>query len=238
METQNLLYKKEVQINDDIKIIIPTVGQILENEDSYYTMVTTLTSMPIDLMVQLDDMGIDFSQIDEYDLFLLLFGSLKSMDTSLVFGELDLSDFELCVNQENGMVVLRDETNDITIDKAIHDMIARTLRLINNIEKNNRKPGNDDAKKYMIERARAKQRRSKNKKEVSQTESQIVALVNTEQFKYNFNEVLDLTIYQFNESVKQVVKKINYDNLMHGVYVGMIDSKNLNPDDLNWLSNK
>ena len=40
MATLNLLYKQEYAINEHIKIQIPTVGEVLDNEDDYYTMVT------------------------------------------------------------------------------------------------------------------------------------------------------------------------------------------------------
>lgn len=63
-------------------------------------------------------------------------------------------------------------------------------------------------------------------------------MVNTQQFKYTFEGVRDLTIYQFNESVKQVIKKVDYENKMFGVYTGNLDVKKLSQDDLNWLTNK
>lgn len=83
-----------------------------------------------------------------------------------------------------------------------------------------------------------KMRRRKNRVEDSQLEDIIVAMVNTEQFHYGFEDVLDLTIYQFNESVQQVIKKIDFDNKMHGIYAGTISAKDLNQNDLNWLSHK
>ena len=90
MPTRHLLYQKDIPINDYIRVMIPTVGEVLENEDSYYSMVSMLTAMPIDMMVQLDDIGIDFTTINEWELFLLLFNSLKEQDTSLIFGDFDL----------------------------------------------------------------------------------------------------------------------------------------------------
>ena len=36
MATINLLYKKEYAINDSVRVRIPTVGEILDNEDRYY----------------------------------------------------------------------------------------------------------------------------------------------------------------------------------------------------------
>ena len=66
MATQNLLYKTEYKINEFIQVRIPTVGDVLDHEDDYYSMVSMLTAMPIDMMVQLDDIGIDFTKINEY----------------------------------------------------------------------------------------------------------------------------------------------------------------------------
>lgn len=210
----------------------------MECEDEYYQQVHLLTAMPIDLMVHLDDIGIDFAEINEYELFLILFYVLRDSDMSMVFGDLDLSKFEFIENKENGLVVLKDEESGIVIDKAIHGKIADTLRKMHHLKKDVRKPGNDEAKKWMIERARKKMMRNKNKVEDSQIEELIVALVNTEQFKYKFNEVLGLTIYQFNESVSQIINKIDYDNKMRGVYAGTISAKDLSQKDFNWLSHK
>lgn len=60
-------------------------------------------------------------------------------------------------------------------------------------------------------------------------------MVNTEQFSYDFEGVRNMTIYQFNESVQQVVKKINFDNRMHGIYSGTVSAKDLSETDLNWM---
>ena len=103
---------------------MPTVGQILADEDAYFSIVTTVTATPSDFMVQLDDIGIDFSSISSFELFLLLFRSLQESDTSLVFGDLDLSKFKPAINDQNGMVVLLDSENGIVIDRAIHDLIC------------------------------------------------------------------------------------------------------------------
>ena len=64
MSVQHLLYCNSYTVNDSIHISIPTVGQVLDNEDSYYNLVSAITAMPIDFMVQLDDLGIDFTTIN------------------------------------------------------------------------------------------------------------------------------------------------------------------------------
>lgn len=197
-----------------------------------------ITATPYDYMVQLDDLGIDFTTISSFELFLLLFQAMQKMDTSLIFKDLNLQNFKTAMNEQNGTLVLIDEENDITIDKAVHDQIARLLRKINHLEKNDKHPGNKEAMKFMIERARVKQKRAARKKRESQLEDLIIALVNTEQYKYDYRTTLDLTVYQFNKCVHQVVKKINYDNTMIGCYAGTVNVKELTQDDLNWLSTK
>jgi len=235
---RSLLYKTQHNINDGVYVRIPTVGEVLDHEEEYYTLVSMLTSDPIDMMAPLDDAGIDFTTINDYDLFLLLFTSMREQDTSLIFGELDLSCFRTMINEQNGMVVLRDEQHDIVIDRMTHNRIAACLREIHGIERNLKTPANEEAKRYMIERARVKARRHKGKESVSQLEPLIVAMVNTEQFRYGYAEVRDLSIYQFNRSVRQIINKVEYEHRMHGVYAGTVSIKDLSPKDLDWISGK
>lgn len=233
---KSLLYARSYPVNDKISIRIPTVGEILENEVAYNSILSCVISTPYDFMVYLDDMGIDFEKLTEYDLFLLLFPSLQSADTSIVFGDLDLSKFSPAVNEKNGQVILLNAEDDIVIDRGVHDLICQAIRKINHLEKVTRRPGNSEAKKYMIERARIKlQRAARRKRETSELEKLIVALVNTEEFKYGYQEVLDLTIYQFRASVDQIIHKIHFNNTMIGVFAGTVKAKELPQEDLTWI---
>lgn len=237
MKIQNILYANSYRINDKISVVIPTVGDILDDEDSYYGAVAMVTATPYEMMVQLDDAGIDFTSITEYELFHLMFNGLKGSDTSRLFGDLDLSKFRTSLNSNN-RVVLFDKDNDIVIDEAIYRDIASALRKINFIDKVNKKPANDAAKSYMIERARVKQKRAARLGYKSQLEEHIIAMVNTEQYKYDYEGTRNLSIYQFNTCVHQVVKKVNYDHTIAGCYAGTIDIKKINQNELNWLSQK
>lgn len=238
MATLNLLYEHEYIINDKIKVVIPTVGQVLDNEDEYYSMVTAFTAMPIDLMVQLDDMKIDFEQITDYDLFIILFNGLRLQNVGLILKDIDFSKFILDIDEEKQELFLIDEENNIKIDRSVYLQISAVLRKIHNIKKNIRKPGNKDARDYMLKRAREKMKRAKNRKTESQTESLIVALVNAPEFKYDYQTVRDLTIYQFNKSLYQIVNRVDYNNRMVGIYTGNINPKDMSQDDLNWLTTK
>lgn len=231
----SILYKTEYKINDYITLKIPTVGDVIDHEDIYYDSVSWITATPFDMMAQLDDMNIDFTQITDWDLFCILFSELQTRDLSLIFKDIQLSDFTMAVNKQNGLIVFVNQSTGAVIDRAIHHEICKFLRTILCFEKNEKRPANEDAKKFMIERAKRKLRR-RPKGNKSLLEDQIVALVNTPGFPYDYQSTLGLTIYQFNMSLRQVVKKDAYDKLMTGCYAGTININDLNPDELNWIN--
>lgn len=88
-------------INEFISIKQPTLGQICEYGDrSYYRMVYTLCSVGADLKWQLDDIGIDYTQIQDFDLFcLMLSKDYNAEKTKILFGDcLDFSKMHLLHN--------------------------------------------------------------------------------------------------------------------------------------------
>lgn len=231
-----MLYAREHKINDFISIKIPLVGDVLDNEDLYFEIVCAIIGTPYDMMVQLDDIGIDFTKINDFELFCLTFSRLQDLDTSLVFGDLDLKGFHPAVNKQNGNVVLWNKSSGATIDLAIHREIAEFVRRMLHMERKVKRPGNEEARAYMIERARVKQKRMRRKHVAkSQIEDFIIALVNTSEFSYNFETVRDLTIYQFYASLHQISHKIRYDNSMVGYYAGTIKFEDLPERDRSWI---
>lgn len=233
----SLLYCKTHKITDKISVRVPTVRDILDNEDEYYSAVALFVSTPYDMMAQLDSVGIDFTEINDWDLFCLMFRELQRRDLSLIFDDLDLSKFIIKSNEKNGEIIFVNEELDIVIDRGIHTQITNFLRDVLNIERHDKKPANEEAKKYMIERARKKLRRQKRNKTEHQLEHFIISLVNTAEFSYDYQSVLDLTIYQFNVSLRQIIKKVKFDKLMIGCYAGTVNTKTIDPSELVWISN-
>lgn len=233
------LYATRIPISQGIEIVVPTVGTILENQEEYFDIIYTIISTPYDMMVQLDDAGIDFTSINDFDLFCLLFGKLKKMDTSLVFGELDISGFQHAVSDGTGEVVLIDEETNITIDRIVHNSMCEAIRDMLKLEKNNKRPANEEAKIYELKKARKKiERLKKNrdkKRGLSQLEKHIVSLVNTSEFPYDYESVRGLTIMQFYASLSQVIKKVKYDKTMVGYFAGTVDLDSLPIAERTWV---
>lgn len=235
----SLLNATSVEIVPNLFLRIPTVGEILEDEDKYYGIVSSLTASPFQYMVQLDDMGIDYTQITDYQLFMMLFPIYAQSDLSLIFGDLDTSDFNVYVNQQDNSQVIYSPKNNIVIDELVYNDLANTIRKINLFEKVKSKPGNESARKYLLEKERKKQKRNAKKPKEPYLEKLVIALVNTSEFPYNYETCMDLSIYKFNQSFKQIQQKITFDNTMIGVYAGTVDtSKMTNKDSLSWISSK
>ena len=108
--------------------------------------------------------------------------------------------------------------------------------------KNERRPANEEAKRFMIETERRRQKRALKKQEKSSgklstpLELLIISLVNTAEFSYTFETVLDLTLYQFHASLRQIGNKIRFDNLMIGCYAGTVKTDDLSHEELSWLA--
>lgn len=238
MENKNSWLKlSSVQIPDTKLLIrIPTVGEILDDEQHYYSLISSLTATPYQYMVQLDDLGIDFRQVTDYQLFMMLFPSFVRSDINILFGDTDLSDIQIQKNNQNGTLILYSQKNNLVIDEYIYSQLVEVIRKINNLVKENRKSGNDEAKEFRIKLERKRQKRNANKPYEPYLEKIVVALVNRPEFKYNYETVEDLTIYQFNQSFEQIKTSINFDNTMIGVYAGTIDTSKLKDRScLSWL---
>lgn len=241
MENKSLLCSDSVEIIPGIKIRIPTVREVLNDEDTYSNIVSLTTAVPYQYMVFLDDIGIDFTTITDYDLFLLLFPVYQKEDLSIVFGDLDLKNFVRTTNPQNGTLILYNPMNNLIIDELVYNLISNTMLKINQTEKIRNKMGNEKAKEYALERERKKllrrARRRKNKPEESQFEKLVVAMVNRKDFKYNYETVMDLSIYRFYKSVNQIQQNITFENTMSGVYSGTIDTTKIaDKSCLSWIA--
>ena len=130
---KSLLKLSSVDILPNLSIRIPTVEEILEDEFSYYNIILSLTASPFQYMVQLDNIGIDFTTISDYQLFMMLFTVYAKSDLSIIFGDLDTSDF--IVQGEGNCEFLFSHKNKLEINEDVYHNIVNTIRKINLLEK-------------------------------------------------------------------------------------------------------
>lgn len=93
-------------------------------------------------------------------------------------------------------------------------------------------------RKYIIERQRLKNKRKlQNQKNIHESEldSIILYLVNDNNFKYNFNTVNEISIYDLYMSFTQICKNAEISGLTTGIYSGNVDISKLDKKLLNRL---
>ena len=245
MENRSLLNQSSVQITDRLSLRIPTVGEILEKETTYFSLVSIMTSTPFQYMVQLDDIGIDYTKITDYEMFQLFFPMYAQYDISIIFGNLDISDIAMYHDNDTNLNVLYSKKSDIKIDEFVYVQMAKAMRQVNMLKYERKKPKGEHTKKYLLDKERRhleNLERIRKKKGIeykqSELEKLVVALVNNNNFKYDYNSVQALSIYNFYQSFQQIQHEINFNNVMRGVYAGTVDTSKLQDRScLSWIKN-
>lgn len=124
-----LYFGDDYVINDKLKIKQPTIGEIVDfGEAQYFSVVHTITAIPSDMKSQLWDLGLDWTELDDFELFIMLAPTLSTDKTRLLFGDLDFTKLKPYRNRENGDIVLADLESGVKIDKLVYLRIVNYLR--------------------------------------------------------------------------------------------------------------
>ena len=242
----SLLNETEYQINDKVTVLIPTLGEYRDKKkrEQYDSLMELFMTTPSNYMLQLHKLGRDFREISEYVFFLELFygkyylSEKDKPDSTIMFKGIDFS--KLHFSEDNGKTVLVDDNEEVVIDEYAYIQIGLLICELFNTKKYRKNPANDVAYEYFLELEEEHQRNAKRikRKEQNEFDELIIALVCDTGFPYDFKSVNELTMYDFYCCVKQVIKRVNYNNLMRGVYSGFgsVDIKKVKKSELNYLS--
>ena len=240
MNELSLLFGDTYKINQVISIRQPTFEELKKYDDvKYLNMVKTLCSTPSDCMALLDDIGLDFEQISDFDLFAMLSQSFTVDDTRILFGDdLDFSQLKLKYDdeiQENVLYGITSEGKFIKIDSYTYMLIVDFLRDCHGLTPNRTEAGNEFTKQWMIQDQRDEIERNKNIKQKSFFKDIIPKMVCTAGFPYDYKTVQDITVAQMITSMKSVLHEKSFTHLMNGIYNGTVDSSKLTSDEKRWL---
>ena len=244
-------------VTDKIQILQPTLGDIIEFGDTkFYSIVSTLCANTTSLRLQLWEMGIDWTKISDYELFIKLIVGFTPKDTFLIFGDLNLSWFKPFMKKDDESIILinipRDENgreipvhieDAIIIDEFVYLKIVDYLRHMFDIHpKEERNVKGKTTKQWIIEEERMNieaekiRNKGKEKRNKSFLYPLISSMVNHPGFKYKKNELKEVGIVEFMDSVKRLQTYESVTALMSGMYSGMLDTSKLNlKEELNWM---
>lgn len=228
-----LYFGDDYIINDKIKIHQPLVGEIVNCEKEYFSMVHSITAIPSDLKSQLWDIGLDWCAVDDWELFMMLSQTLTPDRTSVLFGDLDFSKLRPFRHPQNDDIVLADKENGILIDKMIYQRIVNYLRKLHNITPKVEKTKSKTVKKWLIEEDRNRIKAAQNKP----FKSYLLPLISSVKVKQGYTKdyVRNMGLYELFDDVARLQIIHNADHLLSGVYAGTIDMKKIDKKELNWM---
>ena len=224
----------EYAINDKITILQPKILDIAEfGEKEFFSVVHTVTAIPSDMKANLDDMGLDWMEVEDFELFMMLAQTLTPDKTSILFGDLDFSKLRPFRNSQNGDVVLADKESGIIIDKMIYLRIVNYLRKAFNITPKVEKAANKMTRKILIEEDRKNKEMHKDKP----FKSYLLPLISSVKVKQGYTKdyVLNMGYVEFMNDVARLQVIHNADHLLSACYAGTIDMKKINKAELNWM---
>lgn len=251
-----LLGGEDLPIDDKLTVKHPKVGEILNLGNKvwcdifYWNYVFTFACDPYDHMVYLDKQGINYQNITSYELFIRKYEDLtlhpdEKKDELVIMlsaikfwlGEhiFDIAD------KDDGTKVLVD-INDpkVYIDSSRFAAISAFIQMINCIGNRDDKinPANETARRILIEDMEAAQNRRRRSKEINDNDNLgdiISGVISGGNGGINALNFKDAPIYAITSNMTSIQKKMNYDKLLTGVYVGTIKAKELNNKQISWM---
>ena len=228
-----LYFGDDYVINEKIKIHQPVVGEIVTCEREYFSMVHTLSAISSDMKSQLFDMGLDWCEVGDFELFMMLAPTLSKDRTQLLFGDLDFSKLKPFRSTQNGNIVLADRESGFLIDEMIYLRIVNYLRKLHHITPKVEKTKSKTVKKWLIEEDRNKIKAAQNKP----FKSYLLPIISSIKVKQGYTKdyVRNMGFYELMDEVERLNVINNADHLLHGMYSGMINTKNIKKEELNWM---
>lgn len=237
----------DYKLPNGVLIRCPTMGEICDyGEKEYLSMVSIFTATAIDRCAQLDDMGIDYTEISDFEMFMIfmcmlspdggVINGIETLATRLLLKDLDFSKF-VPVERDGEVCIINSQ--GVCFDKNTFELMTAYIRKMHGIpEPTYTKVKNEFAKKQLIIDARNDadfhRKLSAIRGEHSQYQPYISALVNHPYFKYNWHTVWTMSVYAFFDSLKRISIIDNANHLYQGLYSGCIEYSKIKKD-LDWL---
>lgn len=233
LDKSKVLKGHDIVLNEFITLKQPKIGEIIDfGEDKFFSTFYNICRIPSDIKSVLWDVGIDFMKMTDWELFINLSRNVSKDDTFLILGDIDLSKMNLA-NNDDGEIVLFDE-NIIITEQMYLEFIDYIREMIGYILKRE-KAMNKVTKMAMIEEDRINRNNPRHTNNDSFLYSAIISLVNTEEFSYNYETVMDITLYQLMKSYYQIINKKSACALYQGSMSGMIDTSKIDKSAFQWI---
>lgn len=261
-----LYYGDPYPVSDKIIVFQPSIQGIMDyGESEFYTMLFTFIGNTTMRRLFLWDNGVDWNKISDYELFCSLVRLYNVEATSILFGDIDFSSFDLyekeapekpqpeqeeppkklSVIQKNKLAfqeyedthTLYNQDADIEIDAKTYHAIAGLLREMFKISPKTEYTVGKTSKELLIKEERDKLKRAAKEENGSTLLPLISFCCNHPGFKYKKNELREVQIYEFMDSVKRLQVWEATHALYGGMYSGFCDTSKIPRSQFDFMRN-
>lgn len=221
----------------------PTFGDyIAQGEKKFDMTLSILTTNTTAYRLTLWDMGIDWNTFGDFDLFILLYKKIDPEISQMIFDGVDLTSFEVYEKELDGekQLALFNDELQVEINQEVYFHFSQYLRKVFSVNPEEKITSDPILKKMYIEKDRRAAANAKKKAEKGTLQNYSIlplvsACVNHPGFKYDHKTILNITMGQFYDSVHRLQVFENSTALLHGMYGGFINGKNIPPDNYNFM---
>ena len=232
-----LVLGDDYDVGGNIVIRQPTIEDIIRyDEISYYRMVGLLTCISSDCKAALDDIGLDWCNVSDFEMFVLSTRTLTIEDTSILLGdEIDLSKMSMYVDENQRPQCLKSDDGKFVIDEASRRKLSEFLCRMHQIIKKPEFPTNDFARQMLLEESRDKQRLAEGKEEEPILPTLISFISNINGSKYDYESCRKLKYSTFMDSVARLQIITNATALRNAAYSGWVDTSKIDKKELDMM---
>lgn len=238
-----MYFGEDYEING-ITISIPTIGDILNiGEQRFYQSLSPFLNNPTSVRVMLyDAFKKDWNKTKDIEVFYILYQILQDKEPlRLIFKDFSFDGFELTSAKKNiddtefnHLALFNGEKNVIIYDDDYFE-IAEFIRAMMNIHPKTEKAKGKTTKHWMLQEDRMKAQQNNDKKDSSTLLPLVSACINHPGFKYKLEDLKQVNICQFMDSVQRIQKYEQGIAALHGIYGGMVSAKDIPNDLINFM---
>ncbi len=227
-----------------ITVYTPSIGDIINvGQTSFFETLSVFVTNPTQNRLPLWEAGIDWNTLTDFQLFCILYKTINPQISHLLFGDLDWDDFEICTkrfdDEEEGEMVLASREQHIEVNENVYNHIHQYLQTMFNIHPEDELTDGQMMKELWIhkDKVEREQKAKKKTKDEQSLKSLISACVNHPGFKYKLNELREVNVAEFYDSVARLQIYETSTACLKGLYSGFVDGSKIDPENYNIFKN-
>ena len=236
-----LYFGDDYVVNDKITIHQPSIQDyITYGEENIQSVIYPFISNPTKCRLQLWNNGIDWNDITNQQLFSILIKSIDLEYSKLMFGDIDFHGFSFFTEEKDGKesVILYNPIQDIKIDEPTRIKMCKYIQyMFHAFPPEEEFTSSKTLKRDLINRD--KQNLLAMKRDSSLKPPSLLSMIyfylNHPGSKYKKNELRNVGIVEFYDSVQRLQIYESTHAVINGSYSGFVDTSKIPKNEFNFM---